>query len=154
MFIIRSRMAPLLPHFVMTSDAQGTGCSNFELFLSAIDDLQALFLPLLPSSPLFTFRFSVSLLYLPLLLLTISIYYIVGPVFHLNAYETSEERQQVVVRLSAPILARNFVPDFNGTIVVTIKCGDLTDGDSRRKANFGKQHPCTQRNCIINRNIL
>ena len=56
--------------------------------------------------------------------------HVVGPVFQLSQYQTSEG-QTIIVRLSAPILTRDQTPAFTGTIQV-----DVTAEDG--SAQFGK----------------
>ena len=63
----------------------------------------------------------------------------VAPVFHLSQYDTLEGGRQVV-RLSAPILTRPFVPAFTGSIEVDIAAEDLPSDDTRQSAHFGKSY--------------
>ena len=45
-----------------------------------------------------------------------------------------------MVRLSAPILTRPFVPAFTGSIEVDVTAEDLPTGDTRQAAVFGKRY--------------
>ena len=65
--------------------------------------------------------------------------HVVGPVFYLNQYQTSEGRT-LVVRLSAPILTRPQIPAFTGRIEVDITAEDLPSGDPRQNALFRMCH--------------
>ena len=61
----------------------------------------------------------------------------VGPIFSISD-PTIREGEQLVVRLSAPILTRSFAPLFTGRIEVDITAEDLPAGDSRLRATLGK----------------
>ena len=63
--------------------------------------------------------------------------HVVGPQFHLSQYQAAEGETEVV-RLSAPILTRPQIPAFTGRIEVDITAEDLTSGDPRQNALFGK----------------
>ena len=45
-----------------------------------------------------------------------------------------------MVRLSAPILTRPFVPSFTGSIEIDVTAEDLPTGDTRQTAEFGKHN--------------
>ena len=73
----------------------------------------------------------------------------VGPIFFVNE-PTTREGEQLVVRLSAPILTQSFVPPFNGRIEVNITAEDLPAGDTHLRATLGmsfrtcnKTHMCS-----------
>ena len=62
--------------------------------------------------------------------------HVVGPEFHLSQYRATEG-ETLLVRLSAPILTRTFIPAFTGSIEVDITAEDLPSGDTQRNALFG-----------------
>ena len=64
----------------------------------------------------------------------------VAPDFSISTTAISETEPQLVVRLSAPILTRSFVPAFTGRIEVDITAEDLPAGDTRLRATYGKYH--------------
>lgn len=45
-----------------------------------------------------------------------------------------------MVRLSASILTKSFVPAFNGSIEVDVIAEDLPSDDTRQQAEFGEHH--------------
>ena len=51
---------------------------------------------------------------------------------------TIREGEQLVVRLSAPILTQSFAPAFTGRIEVDITAEDLPAGDTRLRATLDK----------------
>ena len=53
---------------------------------------------------------------------------------------TAREGSQLVVRLSAPLLAGSFAPAFTGSIDVDITAEDLPAEDTRLRATLGKHH--------------
>ena len=89
---------------------------------------------ILPSPSILSFHLPLS--FLPSLHL-LSFKHAVGPIFSISD-PTTREGEQLVVRLSAPILTRSFALAFTGKIEVDITAEDLPAEDTRLRATLGK----------------